>query len=108
MDGLLSSPPVRLGCLKIPCLDLYGYEYVPEWLKDHAGVYRTGQGRAAIGIEQILSRSGEEAASFLQAWLFFGLMSEYFGLQVSLSHCLEADPDFATVVLIDQGSLSIL
>jgi hypothetical protein len=38
-------------------------------MKDHAGVYRTGQGRAAIDIEQILSQSGEEAASFLQAWL---------------------------------------
>jgi hypothetical protein len=102
MDGLLPSPPGESGPLKIPYLDLYRYEYVPGGLRNHAGVCRQGQGGAAIDVEQILSHPGEEAASFLQAWLFFGLMSEYFGLQVSLLHCLQLDPDFATVVVIDK------
>jgi hypothetical protein len=82
--------------IKVPVLGPRNKRYV----YDHKGFYgypeRAGFHLSALRIRKIPEgKSSEDAASFLQAWLFFGLFEEFFGFSWTIQ------PDTSTNTLQD-------
>ena len=101
MDRLFPAPPSRETYLDVIYLDLFEHVDSPiDWRK--LGTVRSEDGLAA----DPYTSSPLYQASFLQAWLFFGLISEFFRAHVSPMRFLTAGPMGARLVSIDPAELA--
>lgn len=103
MDRLLPCPKDTSFPLEVPFLDTFHHRYIPGGFKnlDILSEDQHGPRSPPLTVDLIYTLSYKEQASCIQAWLFFGLLSEYFGKHVSSNLFVRKTPKEKYPVIID-------
>lgn len=87
MDSLFPAPRSASASFNVPYLDTFQHTYIAGEYSSLRGIHRTvySYSEPEVDHESIKALPAKDLASCLQAWLFFGLISEFFSKDISTS-----------------------
>ena len=113
MDDLLPAPPSSTPPLPTPYYPIFDHVvFIPGGFETLAGIERVDRNgpQSSWSFAAVSILPPRERASFLQAWLFFALLAEFFGQHIPKESILRLDvqTESRTIVAADKAAISAM